>query len=187
MSHNTNRIHLLNKEITIKDIHFKMDASQGLYFFMTSNPKTQKPRHLSKSNPKTTKKFLLFTPHKFPWKIVIYQKLWVPLFNPNRFLGLKLLVWASLHILPLKLQSLGMKITSQLEKVLGVDINNEKRRNARFCVALDLNQGWVAHLFIKDEERIILSILINYGRYPIHCQFCIGMWHFICSKKLTYS
>jgi hypothetical protein len=45
-----------------------------------------------------------------------------------------------------------MKITSQLEKVLGVDINNEKRRNPRFCVAFDLNQGWVAHLFIKDKK-----------------------------------
>jgi hypothetical protein len=34
-----------------------------------------------------------------------------------------------------------MKITSQLEKVLGFDINNEKRKNPRFCVALDLDQG----------------------------------------------
>ncbi len=187
MNHNTNWIKLLNKQITIKVIHFKMDVSQGLYFFMMSNPKTHKPRHLSTSNPNTTKKVLVFIPHKFPWTIVIYQKLWVPLFNPNRSLGLKLLVWASLHILLLKLQSLGMKIISQLEKVLGVDINNGKKRNPRFCVALDPNQGWMAHLFIKDEEGIILSILVNYGRYPIHCHFCIHMRHLICSKKLAYS
>jgi hypothetical protein len=75
-----------------------------------------------------TKKFFIFTLHKTPWGIVIYQE-WVSHFYPKMLVKLKILVGCILKMWPLEYHLVEGLITTRMGKVLGKDPNNHKRQD----------------------------------------------------------
>jgi hypothetical protein len=102
----------------------------------------------------------MLTPHKTQWGITIYPK-WIQSFNPNYLVGLKLLVWLSLHVLPLEYCPLESMIANLVGKLFGVDLTNNIKLGPSFCVVLDLDVGWVAKVDISGLDCKV-EVFINY-------------------------
>jgi hypothetical protein len=102
----------------------------------------------------------MLTPHKTWWGITIHQK-WIQSFNPNYLVGLKLLVWLSLHMLLLEYCPLESMIANLVGKWLGVDLINIIKWGPMFCVALNLDVGWVAKMDISRLDCKV-EVLIDY-------------------------
>jgi hypothetical protein len=75
-----------------------------------------------------TKKFHIFTLHKTPWGIVIYQE-WVSHFYPKMLVKLTILVGCILKMLPLEYRLVEGVITARMGKILGKYLNNHKLRD----------------------------------------------------------
>ena len=64
-------------------------------------------------------------------------------FNPNRLLGVYIPTWISLTRLPLEYTKFAESIASVVGKVLWEDAFGDRNVHPRFCVDMDLTQGWV--------------------------------------------
>jgi hypothetical protein len=97
---------------------FKMDVGRGFVF-------------LNFKTPESTKRVLALTPQMLPWCTAIYQE-WVYVFNHNHHpMNLKLPTCIILRMLLVKYKLMEEKVA------------NPRAHNLRFCVALELNKGWV--------------------------------------------
>jgi hypothetical protein len=83
---------------------------------------------------------LTLTPHKIVWWTIIYSK-WIPLLNPYKLARLKVLIWGTFHMLPLR-----------------VDINNNRKKDSHFYITLNFKGGWLTHLFIIKEEDVLFFL-----------------------------
>ncbi len=119
----------------------------------------------------------MVTPYKTQWGITIYQK-WIQSFNPNYLVGLKLLVWLSLHMLLLEYCPLEFVIANLVWKLHGVNITNIIKWGPKFCVALDLDVGWVAKVDILRLDCKV-EVLIDYEWYLIFYRLSFGLEHLI--------
>jgi hypothetical protein len=100
--------------------------------------------------PKSTRILQMFMLHKRPWGNAIFEKC-VFMFNLEAPIRLKVLIWCTLKILPLK-YPMGRKLISYVGKIMGKDHNNCKGRNPRFC-AMDPKKRWFFHNWILGGGR----------------------------------
>ncbi len=96
--------------------------------------------HMSSITLKGAKSLPMLTPHEMSWGVVIYHE-WVLMFNPNFSHGLKILVWSSLKTLQLKYKPLEKTIVAHVKNILCEDLNNHKRKDPRFCIAMNLDDA----------------------------------------------
>lgn len=69
-------------------------------------------------------------------------------------------------------------IAQQVGKLLGFDMNNDVAKALRFCVALEVGEGWidpfpVATLLPEGQVKVI----IDYENLPIRYTFCLNLTH----------
>jgi hypothetical protein len=76
----------------------------------------------------------------------------------------------------LEFRPLETKIASLIGRVFGVDVANKSKKYPKFYVAMDLEKGWLAQLFIVG---FWVEICVDYERYPIRCHFFMGFSHLI--------
>lgn len=98
------------------------------------------------------------------------------MFNLKAPIGLQILIWCPLKMLPLK-YPMGRKLISCVGKIMGKDHNNRKRKNPRFC-AMDPKKKMVfPQLHIKGWS--VEKIAINFKKFPIRCHFYNKLSHLI--------
>ena len=118
----------LNQKLGYERISFRMDMGKGFLF-------------LSTANTTVTKSILVLTPHQTPWGQCVYQE-WVPNFNHDYPSGLRLPEWVSLMKLPHEFKPVEGLVAASLGPVYKADTQNKFLRDHRFCIRLDLTQGW---------------------------------------------
>ncbi|KAG0623894.1 hypothetical protein M758_3G209300 [Ceratodon purpureus] len=153
----------INQKLGFVGVSFRMDMSRGFIF-------------LSTINVATTKMVLALTPHNTPWGICVYQE-WVNNFNPDNPTGLRIPVWISLLKLPHEFKPLEGYVAASLGPVYMADSQNKHNRDPRFCVGLDLAQGWPSAIELDGLEGKSNTILVNYDQAPVRCKFCYSLRH----------
>lgn len=70
-------------------------------------------------------------------------------------------------------------IAETLGEVIGMDVANEKAKDPRFCINLEISKGWVTSIDLESEEGILPSqrIMVNYDKLPIRCRVCLSWKH----------
>ncbi|KAG0575157.1 hypothetical protein KC19_VG322700 [Ceratodon purpureus] len=131
---------------------------------------------LSTPSVMVTKKVLALTPLPTPWGQCIFQE-WEPNFNPDYPAGLKLPTWISLTKLPHEFKPVEGLIAATLGPVYQADPQNKFLRDPRFCVGLDLTQGWPSALAVRGLGNHLNTIILNYEHAPIRCRFCLNLNH----------
>lgn len=134
----------------------------------------------------TTQKILMMSPHLSRWGTSIMQP-WVPDFNPNRPVGLKLPVWITLKGVTDELLSSAQDLASGIGVVLGRHRGNATSSDQRFCVAVQ--SGRPFDLEISTENPItggVVIIQVDYNNLPIRCRLCLSTSHLIkdCGNPL---
>jgi hypothetical protein len=123
-----------------------------------------------------TKKVLALTPHITPWGVCIYQG-WTPGFDPDYPAGLLIPTWISLVKLPHEYKPIEGYLASTIGPIYTVDQANATLRDPRFCVGLDVSDGWPSALKIPGLLGRDISVLINYEHAPVRCRFCFSLNH----------
>lgn len=130
------------------------------------------------------KKVLAFSPHMTPWGSCIYQE-WTLGFCPDNPAGLLIPTWISLVKLPMEYKPVEGLIAASLGTVYATDSQNHKLRDPRFCVGLDLANGWPACITVQGIHLgRNINIAINYEHAPVRCRFCLSLCHKVadCSE-----
>ncbi|KAG0594516.1 hypothetical protein M758_UG084500 [Ceratodon purpureus] len=154
---------MINRKLGLEAVSFRMDMGRGFLF-------------LSTPGVMVTKSVLALTPFATPWGQCIFQE-WEPNFNPDYPKGLKLPTWISLTKLPHEFKPVEGLIAAILGPVYQADQHNYHLRDPRFCVGLDLTQGWPSALAVRGIENQLNTIIINYDHAPIRCRFCLSLAH----------
>ncbi|KAG0571997.1 hypothetical protein KC19_VG060300 [Ceratodon purpureus] len=68
-------------------------------------------------------------------------------------------------------------IASALGPVYVADPQNSRLRDPRFCVGLDLTDGWPSALRIVGLGGHEHCLLVNYDHAPVRCRFCLSLKH----------
>jgi hypothetical protein len=124
----------------------------------------------------TTQWLLVQTPHLFPGGTALYQP-WVKGFNPSRPLGVYIPTWISLVGLPLEYIKFAGCIASVVGKVLWEEASASCDSPPRFCVGLDLTQGWISAVLAYSPADGHAIIHIEYDSVQLHCQRCHSHQH----------
>lgn len=61
--------------------------------------------------------------------------------------------------------------------MLRVNHNNPQANNSRFCVALELNKGWVDKLLIANLDSPNVEVVVNYDHHMMRYQLCMSLNH----------
>ncbi len=120
----------------------------------------------------------MFTLHKTPWKTTLYQT-WTKTFNPNWLDGMKLLMWISLCMLPLKYKPLHIMVATQVGTMLGFDISNKWRWDRPFYIVMDMDQRWVEYVEIPRFDGLNVEVNVHYEQFIIHCWVCANMKYLV--------
>lgn len=121
-----------------------------------------------KTNGLLPTKVFMFTSHKGDCGMCMYHQ-WSPrvdLDNPSR---MKISIWVSIRKLPFEYQPFGRFMTSKLCIVLGFDQNNHVNLNPRFCVSVEVDNGWVATLMIRAIGNQWFIVIIDCEFNLIRC------------------
>lgn len=114
--------------------------------------------------------------HRFPGGSAAYQP-WQPSFNPKSPSGTFFPHWLSLVPLPLEYHSLLADLAGQLGQILAFDIPDPAFSTHKFCVALDLSQGWTSSLKILDPFGGLVVIDMEYEGRQLQCRGCHSPSH----------
>lgn len=120
----------------------------------------------------------MFTLHKTPWKTTLYQT-WTKTFNPNCLAGMKLLMWISLCMLPLKYKQLHIMVATQVGIMLGFDISNKWRWDRPFYIVMNMDQRWVEYVEIPRFDGLNVEVNVHYEQFIIRCWVCANMKYLV--------
>jgi hypothetical protein len=79
--------------------------------------------------------------------------------------------------LPLEYKPVQGHIAAQLGTVYLADPCNNVHRNPNFCIGLNIDQGWLAAISVQGLWNQRIEVLVNYLHTPLHCKFCLFMYH----------
>jgi hypothetical protein len=105
--------------------------------------------YVSTDSPWTTQHLLATAAHQVGAKMVIYQG-WVPSFNPLKPYGILVPTWIILRFVLLEFIEMVQLIAGIVGRVLLADQASSKTPHLRFCVGLDLSQGWIASVAVPN-------------------------------------
>ena len=119
---------------------------------------------------------LLKTPYKFPRGTTFYQQRIVG-FTPNKPQGDFLPIWFTFRLLPFEFFPVSYSIAKQISQVLTEDIAPNATKYHRFCIAMDILQGWMASMGMLSTEGRVVEVPLKYEKYPVRCTQCLGLAH----------
>lgn len=155
---------LLNQVVSPGKLIYKHDAGLGFFY-------------LKADSPDTAKRAMMLTPFRIQWGTAVIQS-WIPALNPSSPIGLKLPTWVTLKQLPLEYAPSAHLIAQGLGEVLGVGQTNEFAKFPRFCVAMDVERGWIGSISLKSlDPRHKVTVLVDYDNAPIRCRYCLATTH----------
>lgn len=114
---------------------------------------------------------LSLTPHKFEEGTAIFHS-WIPSFDPRRPIGLAIPVWILLRLLPLEYLDYARTIAGFVGRVVDEDPRVTVTQDPRFCVELDLKQGWISTLKLPGFDGRLAEVVIEYDGELIRCSQC---------------
>jgi hypothetical protein len=114
----------------------------------------------------------MFTPH------TIYHN-WTRTFNPYCLAGMKLLMWISLCMLPLRYKPLSIMVATQVGTMLGFDIFNKWRRDQHFYIVINMDQRWVEWVEIPRFNGLNVDVNVYYEQFLISCWVCANMKYLV--------
>jgi hypothetical protein len=86
--------------------------------------------------------------------------------------------WVIMRKLPLEFRAIGWEIVSNLGELVGFDKGSIQKSKQRFCVPLDVREGWETMLVVKnDATRESAFVLVDY--LLIRCRFYLNPTHWI--------
>ena len=88
---------------------------------------------LSGDNEDVLSNALMLTPFRSKWGTCMLQS-WAPEFNPDNPSNLAFSTWVSLRNMPFEHQDQALAIVESLGEVIGMDMENDKAKDPRFCV-----------------------------------------------------
>lgn len=126
----------------------------------------------------TTNQLLTRAFHQFNGGTIIYQR-WIKGFNPRIPLRLLWPMWISFPELPLEYQKLSRKIAEQVGLVLAVHDGVGFDSLPRFCVGIDVSQGWTSTVVGYSEAGGSAPIPVHYDALELNCSLCGHHQHHI--------
>lgn len=132
----------------------------------------------------TTQKILMLSPHLSKWGTSIVQP-WIPDFNPQKPMGLKLPVWITLKGVRDELLSSAQELAAGIGVVLGRNRNNGTSSDQRFCVAVQAGKPFDLEIVTENPvtgKEVIVQV--DYNNLPIRCRLCMSTSHLLkdCEK-----
>ena len=85
-------------------------------------------------------------------------------------------IWFMLCFLPLEF-FFSQIIVKQLGRVLAEDIPSDATRDHKFCIAMDVIQGWVASVGILSMDGKVVEVALGYDSFYIQCPNCPNLLH----------
>ena len=134
----------------------------------------------------TTQKVLALTLYKFSTPIAMFQS-WILGFDPRKLIGLMVLVWILLRLLPLEYLEFARMIAGQIGQVLKEDNKVMITEDLRFCIELKIDKGWIATLELPNLSGRRVKVVIDYDDYMC-CQLYFDTFHGIsnCSTLMGH-
>jgi hypothetical protein len=163
----------LNQELRGSSLSFCRNVGKG-YFFLQSEDKD------------ALHNALMLSPLKTKWGTCMLQS-WIPGFNPDNPSNLAFPTWVALRRLPYEHYDQAIAIAGTLGEVIGIDTANDTAQDPRFCVNLNINEGWVTTIDLEAEGVSAgpQQILVDYDRLPIRCRACQSWKHRVRDCKET--
>jgi hypothetical protein len=78
-----------------------------------------------------------------------------------------------------KYKPLEAKNIIQVGRFFFKNLTNHKKRDPKFCVAMDLMQGWVATIGLLGLNKEDIKFAMDFEKYPIKCHFCGNIKHLL--------
>ena len=121
---------------------------------------------------------LMLSPFKSKWGTCMIQS-WIPGFDPENPSKLAFPTWVSLRNLPHEHQDQAIAIAESLGEVIGMDTANENAKDPRFCINLEISNGWATNIELETEGGILPPhiVLVDYDKLPIRCRVCLSWTH----------
>lgn len=95
-------------------------------------------------------------------------------------------MWVTLKEFPGEFFEVVDKIAVGLEELVGSDKQNSFFSNQRFCMALQLGEGYRLQVYVKNKHTKVPSIVtLDYGNLPIRCKFCMVLDHLVKNAQLS--
>ena len=124
----------------------------------------------------TMRKVLSLIPYRFEEGTALFHS-WIPSFDPHRPIGLAIMVWISLRLLPLEFLDYACTIASFVGRLIEEDPRVTVTQDPHFCVKLDLEKGWISTLELLGFDGRTTEVIIEYNNETIRCSHCFHLDH----------
>lgn len=102
---------------------------------------------------------------------MVYQP-WIQGFNLRNSKGLLTPFWILFPSLPLEYLKLAHLVAAQVGTILAEDINHDRVLPARYCVGIDISQGWVSTVVGSSALGGSAIIPVSYEGFELQCVTC---------------
>lgn len=113
--------------------------------------------------------------HQFHGGTVTYQS-WTQGFNPRSTRGLLTPFWISFPVLPLEYLKLSHLVAAQVGTILAEEINHNKVPPARYCMGVDITQGWISTVVGHSALGGSAIIPVVYEGFELQCASSSQTW-----------